>query len=234
MKLLTERGIDYWTSIYGEGPEVAANVFASFLETVSLRDRNAALAYVPQIDGLRQAFAMAEHSAGSLRGVPYVLKDLFDLSGIPTGAGSTFLPTVRPLPKKNADMVRSLEEHGAVCCAKTHLNEFAYGLTGENPHFGDCPHPRLDYSLAGGSSSGTAWAVGSGLVPFGIGTDTAGSIRVPSAFCGLFGLRLPHLQWATRGCFPLAPSFDTVGWLTRTPEDMLCVNEAMLGNESGR
>ena len=116
----------------------------------------------------------------------------------------------------------------AALAGKTHLHEFAYGLTGENPHHGDVDHPRFPGRTSGGSSSGSAAAVAAGVVPLSIGTDTGGSIRVPAAFCGLYGLRLtPGDVWMSDG-FPLAPSFDTVGWMTAVADDMLATLDALL------
>ena len=151
---------------------------------------------------------------------PFVAKDLFDIAGLPTRAGSSFLDEVRGEPAETSKLVESLQSNGMVFAGKTQLNEFAFGLSGENPHSGDCPHPTVPGALTGGSSSGSAWAVASGLVPFALGTDTAGSIRVPAAFCGIYGLRLVPNAWSRVGCFPLSPSFDAVGWFTSTAEDM--------------
>ena len=118
---------------------------------------------------------------------------------------------------------------GAACAGKTHLHEFAFGLTGENPHYGDCTHPRFPDRTTGGSSSGAAAAVAAGIVPLAVGTDTGGSIRVPAAFCGLFGLRLtPGHVWI-RDAFPLAPASDTAGWFTNSAADMLSATTALLG-----
>ncbi|MDR2676406.1 MAG: amidase [Opitutaceae bacterium] len=170
-----------------------------------------------------------------LAGAPYVLKDLFHAAGHPLLAGSGFPAEILaaahapPPPGRGTGIVRALDEAGAVLAAKTHLHEFAYGITGENPFHGDCAHPCFPRRVSGGSSSGTAVAVASGLVPFGIGTDTGGSIRVPAAFCGLHGLRLGAGHPWMSGAFPLAPGFDTPGWLTRTASDMLAVNRALLG-----
>jgi amidase/aspartyl-tRNA(Asn)/glutamyl-tRNA(Gln) amidotransferase subunit A len=116
-----------------------------------------------------------------------------------------------------------------VLAAKTHLHEFAYGLTGENAHHGDCEHPRFPGRTSGGSSSGSAAAVAAGIVPLAVGTDTGGSIRVPAAFCGLYGLRLTPKDTYIEDAFPLAPSFDTAGWFTRNPADLQLVNRYLLG-----
>jgi Asp-tRNA(Asn)/Glu-tRNA(Gln) amidotransferase A subunit family amidase len=99
--------------------------------------------------------------------------------------------------------------------------EFAYGMEGSNCHFGDGVHPLFPTRISGGSSSGSVWAVAGGLVPLASGSDTGGSVRVPAAYNGLYGLRVtPTHPWSKDGCFPLSPSFDTAGWFTRTAKDM--------------
>ncbi|TSJ79689.1 amidase [Rariglobus hedericola] len=164
-----------------------------------------------------------------LAGVPFVVKDVFDAAGWPTKAGSTFLDEERPRPEADGVLVKTLRETGAVLAGKTHLHEFAYGITGENPHYGYVEHPRLPGRTSGGSSSGSAAAVAAGVVPLAFGTDTAGSIRVPAAFCGLFGFRMaPHHPWIA-DAFPLAPSFDTAGWFTANAGDMAASFQALLG-----
>jgi len=163
----------------------------------------------------------------SLKGVPYFLKDLFDVAGVPTGAGSTFLAAVRGTPGDSA-VVRLLRDRGAVLAGKSQLVEFASGLTGENPHFGDCPHPLFPDRLAGGSSSGSAALVAAGVVPLAVGTDTGGSIRVPAAFCGLYGFRLTPGDELVRDAFPLAPTMDTTGWFTANATDLLTAWRAIV------
>jgi len=195
--------------------------------------QRACLAAVVDETPLAAAFAAVRADA-PLAGVPYFLKDLFDLVGYPTRAGSSFLADVRPAPVRDAALVQALRAAGAVCAGKTHLHEFAYGITGENPHFGDCEHPHFPGRTTGGSSSGSAAVVAAGIVPFAIGTDTGGSVRTPAAFCGLYGFRMtPGHAWIA-DAFPLAPSCDTAGWLTRTPTDLLAVNGAMLGLGTNR
>jgi amidase/aspartyl-tRNA(Asn)/glutamyl-tRNA(Gln) amidotransferase subunit A len=118
-----------------------------------------------------------------------------------------------------------------VLAGKTHLHEFAYGITGENPHHGDCHRPGFPGRTTGGSSSGSAAAVAAGIVPLALATDTGGSVRVPAAFCGLYGLRLsPGEPWIA-DAVPLAPTFDTAGWFTAGAEDLATVIEALLPPE---
>lgn len=156
---------------------------------------------------------------GPLAGVPYGLKDLFDLAGYPTHCSSKMPDLVSRIVQMNSELVAKLATLGARCVAKTQMNEFAYGLSGENPHYGDCRHPVLERRLSGGSSSGSAHMVAGGYVPVAFGTDTGGSIRLPAAWCGLYGVRW-HPNYFMRGAYPLAASFDTIGWFTRNAEDM--------------
>lgn len=157
----------------------------------------------------------------ALHRIPYLLKDLFDLAGVPTQAGSTFLNSARGTPTRDSALALRLHELGAACAGKTHLVEFAAGLFGDNSHYGDCPHPHDPSRLAGGSSSGSAALVAAGVVPLAIGTDTGGSVRVPAAFCGLYGFRLGPGDEFIRDAMPLSPSLDTAGWFTANAADML-------------
>ncbi|MBL9190597.1 MAG: amidase [Opitutaceae bacterium] len=160
---------------------------------------------------------------------PYLAKDLFDVAGVPTRAGSTFLPELRPTPSHDGALVAALAQRGAVVAGKTHMHEFAYGITGENPHYGDCEHPRFPGRTTGGSSSGSAAAVAAGIVPLALGSDTGGSVRVPAAYCGLFGFRLtPRDAWVS-DAIPLSPSYDTAGWFTASAAELKLVNDALLG-----
>jgi amidase/aspartyl-tRNA(Asn)/glutamyl-tRNA(Gln) amidotransferase subunit A len=197
-------------------------------ELLSPGQRRAVIAALLPLDELAAAFAAAPPGS-PLRGIPYLLKDLFDVAGLPTFAGSTFLPEVRPTPPMDSAIVRDLRAAGAVFAGKTHLHEFAWGLTGENPHYGDCEHPQFPGRTSGGSSSGSAAAVAADVVPFAVGTDTGGSIRAPAAFCGLYGFRgVPHHRWIA-DAFPLAPSFDTAGFFARTARDLRGALDALLG-----
>jgi len=190
--------------------------------------RSAALAWLRPEPEFAAQFGAAPPTA-LLRGVPYLLKDLFDLAGVPTRAGSAFLAKIRPIPTQDSRMVTELARHGATCAGKTHLVEFASGLTGENPHYGDCPHPRFPDRLSGGSSSGSATLVAAGIAPLSIGTDTGGSVRVPAAWCGLHGFRLTPGDELIRDAFPLAPTMDTAGWFTANAPDMVTTITAIVG-----
>jgi aspartyl-tRNA(Asn)/glutamyl-tRNA(Gln) amidotransferase subunit A len=145
---------------------------------------------------------------GALFGVPVGLKDLIDQAGRVTTAGSAFY---RHHADRSATVVNRLEAADAVIIGRTGLHEWAFGFSSENPHFGPVRNPwNLDTSV-GGSSGGTAAAVAAGITPLGVGTDTGGSVRVPAALCGCFGLKTTHGAIPLDGVFPLVTSIDTVG-----------------------
>lgn len=217
------RSLKAWLEAYREGP---ATWRAAWVDTLaSARGKSGfRAAMVSSLSGEELERQWSEAVPGPLQGVPWMLKDLFDVALVDTAASSKFLTQVRPTPMVESALVGDVGAAGGVLVGKTHLNEFAYGLDGVNPHFGTVPNPVLPGRLAGGSSSGSAWAVASGLVPFAVGTDTGGSIRVPAAFCGLYGFRLtPEHRWSKDGCFPLAPSFDTAGFFTGSAADLSIV-----------
>ena len=155
-----------------------------------------------------------------LFGIPVSLKDCFDLTGSRTSSGSRFYQS-QPSPKEDSTVAARLRQAGAILTGKTHLHQLAYGITGENPDFGDCLQPDDASQLTGGSSSGAAASVQEGSALAAIGTDTGGSIRVPAALCGLAGFRasLTRSHALSAGCTPLAASFDTFGWLYRDLRD---------------
>lgn len=180
----------------------------------------ATLALLPEAPLLAARLEAGRARGGPLAGVPFFAKDLFDVAGWPTAAGSTFLPELRPTPSIDSALVAAFAATGAAAAGKTQMHEFAYGITGENAHFGDCPHPRFPDRVTGGSSSGSAAAVAAGIVPLALGSDTGGSVRLPAAFCGLYGIRFaPRESWIA-DAFPLSPAFDTAGWFTANASDL--------------
>jgi Asp-tRNA(Asn)/Glu-tRNA(Gln) amidotransferase A subunit family amidase len=213
----------WWQSL---SPAAAAREIRQRIAALSPTLRRAAVALECPEPALTAAFGAAH---GPLARVPFAIKDLFDLAGAPTFAGSTFLPEVRPAPTRSSRLVDRLDAAGAVPVAKTHLVEFASGLTGENPHYGDCPHPHFPDRLTGGSSSGSAALVAAGVVPLALGTDTGGSVRVPASWCGIYGFRLTPGDEFIRDAFPLAPTLDTAGWFTASAADMLTTWRAIFG-----
>lgn len=205
----------YWRSLT---PAAAAREVEQRIAALPPALRGAAVAWRAPAAALAAGLSRSD---GPLARVPFAVKDLFDLAGVPTFAGSTFLPEVRPTPNRSSRLVEQFQELGAVAAAKTQLVEFASGLTGENPHYGDCPHPHFPDRLTGGSSSGSAALVAAGVVPLALGTDTGGSVRVPASWCGLHGFRLTPGDEFIRDAFPLASTLDTAGWFTGDAADML-------------
>lgn len=164
-----------------------------------------------------------DDDARPLSGVPFLSKDLFDVAGEVTGCSSqVILEEVKPAPaREDSLLVRRLRDAGAFPVGRSQMNEFAYGLDGRNDYTGDCPHPLDDRRVSGGSSSGSAWAVAAGVVPIALGTDTGGSVRVPAALCGILGFRAGWSDDLLQGIHLLVPTFDTVGWFTAGPGDMI-------------
>jgi len=161
-----------------------------------------------------------------LAGMPIVVKDLIDQAGLPTTCGSGFL---REPAASTAPVIHRLEDAGAIVVGRAGLHEFAYGFSSENPWFGPVRNPWDPTMSPGGSSGGSAVAVAAGLVPAAIGSDTGGSVRVPAAMTGIFGLKVTYGRVPTAGVFPLAPSLDTVGPLARDVATLDLVYRAMSG-----
>ncbi len=163
-------------------------------------------------------------AVGPLAGVPVGLKDLIDQKGRVTTAGSAFY---HEIPSASAPCVNSLEQAGAVIIGKTGLHEWAFGFSSENPHWGVIRNPWDQTTSPGGSSGGSAVAVSSGITPISIGTDTGGSVRVPAALCGTFGLKVTHGRISLDGVFPLVGSLDTVGPLADSIKNLDLAYRAM-------
>jgi aspartyl-tRNA(Asn)/glutamyl-tRNA(Gln) amidotransferase subunit A len=155
----------------------------------------------------------------ALWGLPISVKDCFDLAGSPTTCGVRFYRDLNGTATRDSWLVEQLRAVGAVIVGKTHLHPLAYGITGENPEFGDCLQPRDSGALTGGSSSGAVASVQEGSAVAAIGTDTGGSVRVPAALGGLAGYRATIGRGNWRGGAHLSVTFDTMGWLFRSLED---------------
>ena len=170
-------------------------------------------------------------SCGVLDGIPVAWKDLFDLEGMATTAGSTVLANDKPA-SRDADVVTALKQAGMICIGRTNMSEFAFSCLGINPHYGTPRNPASTdgHRLPGGSSSGAGVAVAAGLVPVAIGTDTGGSVRIPAAFNGVVGYKASRGRYSMRGVYPLAKSLDSLGPLTHTVQDAVWVDAAMRGN----
>jgi amidase len=146
-----------------------------------------------------------------LSGLRLAVKDLVDVAGLPTGAGHPRWLATHPVAERDATAYARLVAAGAVLVGKVHTDEFAYSMFGSNAHYGTPDNPRAPGHLPGGSSSGPAAAVAAGRAEIGLGTDTAGSVRIPASWCGLYGLRPSHHRVSRSGIVPLAPSFDVPG-----------------------
>jgi aspartyl-tRNA(Asn)/glutamyl-tRNA(Gln) amidotransferase subunit A len=170
---------------------------------------------------------VAANGRGLLAGVPVVVKDLMNVAGMPLTGGSRAFGKV--VPGEDAEVVARLKRAGAQVVGLANLHEFAYGITSDNPHFGRVVNPAAPTRIPGGSSGGSAAAVAAGVARLAIGTDTAGSIRIPAACCGIVGFKPSYDALPRTGVLDLAPSLDHVGPMTRTVEDAATMFAAMLG-----
>ena len=168
---------------------------------------------------------------GPLHGIPIALKDLIDTAGVPTTAASNQLRD--RVPNQDADLVRQLKLAGVVLVGKTNLHEFAFGGSGVVSAFGPVRNPWNTERITGGSSSGSAAAVASGMCMAAIGTDTGGSIRCPAALCGIVGYRPSKGMLDMKGIIPLSTSFDTAGPMTQTVRDAATLCHALVSDGSG-
>jgi amidase len=165
---------------------------------------------------------------GPLRGLTFAVKDVFDIAGHRTGNGNPVWLETHPPAARTASAVERLLAAGARMVGKTHTDELAYSLNGENVHYGTPINPRAPGRIPGGSSSGSAAAVAGGLVDFALGTDCGGSVRLPASYCGIYGIRTTHGLVPADGVVDLAKSFDTVGWFAGDAAMMLRVGEVLL------
>jgi len=184
-----------------------------------------------EADTLPQRFPRA--AKPPLFGVPVSIKDCFDVAGFPTTLGSRYYAERNGVAREDSAVAARLRSQGAIIIGKTHMHPLAYGITGENPDYGDCVQPRNSQRLTGGSSSGAAASVQEQSAVAAIGTDTGGSIRLPAALCGLAGYRasveLAHQSELWRGGVHLAPAFDTLGWLFQELRDAPLLADALFG-----
>ncbi|MFM1992114.1 MAG: hypothetical protein RJA99_5071 [Pseudomonadota bacterium] len=194
--------------------------------TAVLRER--ALRRAAELDAARAA---GEAAVGPLAGVPFAVKNLFDVAGLVTLAGSRIereRPGAAPAAA-DATAVTRLEAAGAILVGALNMDEYAYGFTTENTHYGATRNPHDPERMAGGSSGGSGAAVAAGLVPITLGTDTNGSIRVPASLCGIFGLRPTFGRLSRGGAFPFVFSLDTIGPLARSVRELALAYDAMQG-----
>ncbi|MCX7365545.1 MAG: amidase family protein, partial [Alphaproteobacteria bacterium] len=165
---------------------------------------------------------------GPLAGVPFAVKNLFDIAGLPTRAGSK-INVDGPKAARDGSLVRKLEAAGAILVGGLNMGEYAYDFTGENAHYGPSRNPHDPTRMTGGSSGGSGAAVAAGEVPLALGSDTNGSIRVPSSLCGLYGLKPTYGRLSRAGSFPFVDAFDHLGPLARSVEDLALSFDAMQG-----
>ncbi|MHB8271109.1 AtzE family amidohydrolase [Bradyrhizobium sp.] len=198
-------------------------VLNSFTDVVAHRARARARAIDAEI--------AAGKNPGPLAGVPFAVKNLFDVQGLPTRAGSKINRDLAPAPR-DAALVERMEAAGAVLVGALNMGEYAYDFTGENVHDGPSRNPHDTTRMTGGSSGGSGAAVGGGLVPLALGSDTNGSIRVPSSFCGIFGLKPTYGRLSRARSFPFVASLDHVGPFARSVDDLALAYDAMQGPDA--
>ncbi|MBR0714131.1 AtzE family amidohydrolase [Bradyrhizobium liaoningense] len=173
----------------------------------------------------------AGKKVGPLAGVPFAVKNLFDVAGLPTRAGSKINRDLPPAAR-DATLIERMEAAGAVLVGALNMGEYAYDFTGENVHDGPSRNPHDTTRMSGGSSGGSGSAVGGALVPIALGSDTNGSIRVPSSFCGIFGLKPTYGRLSRARSFPFVASFDHLGPFARSVADLALAYDAMQGPDA--
>lgn len=215
----------------GEGKLSSAELTATLVERCQRHAQlNAFIHFAPEA-----AKAAAEASdkrrkvgkAGALEGVPLVLKDNIDTASMPTTGGTPALKNHRP--KKDSPVAARLIAAGAVIIGKTNLHELAYGITNNNAAFGPARNPYDPTRIPGASSGGTGVAVAARMAPAGLGSDTGGSVRIPAALCGIFGLRPTLLRWPQEGIVPISHTRDTPGPLARSMNDLVLLDGVITG-----
>lgn len=216
-RALTEEALARIEDPEGEGPRTFIRVF-----------RDSALAAAEASDRLRASGLVPSPFAG----IPFSIKDLCDVAGITTYAGSVVMRNAPPA-KRDATVVARLRAAGAVIMGTTNMTEFAVGGLGLNPHYGNCrnPYDRETGRVPGGSSSGTAVSITDGMAAAGLGTDTAGSVRIPAALCGLAGFKPTVGRVPTDGIFPLSTTLDSVGPLAPTVACCAVVDAVFAGED---
>jgi AtzE family amidohydrolase len=177
------------------------------------------------------AIVAAGKNAGPLSGVPFAVKNLFDVQGLSTRAGSKINRDLKPATR-DATLIERMEAAGAVLVGALNMGEYAYDFTGENVHDGASRNPHDVTRMTGGSSGGSGGAVGGGLVPLALGSDTNGSIRVPSSFCGIFGLKPTYGRLSRARSFPFVFSLDHLGPFARNVGDLALAYDAMQGPDA--
>ncbi|KRP94604.1 amidase [Bradyrhizobium yuanmingense] len=233
-------------------PEMTASEIAAAVagrKMSALAATEAALARIAQHDRILNSFTdvtaerarakaraidadiAAGRTIGPLAGVPFAVKNLFDVAGLSTRAGSTINRDLAPA-KRDATLIERMEAAGAVLVGALNMGEYAYDFTGENIHDGPSRNPHDTTRMSGGSSGGSGSAVGGALVPIALGSDTNGSIRVPSSFCGVFGLKPTYGRLSRARSFPFVASLDHLGPFARSVADLALAYDAMQGPDA--
>lgn len=170
-------------------------------------------------------------TAGPLAGLTVAVKDMYDIAGERTGGGNPRWLQTHPPASKNAVAVQRLLAAGACVIGKTVCDEFFFSVTGANAHYGTPVNPRAPGRLPGGSSAGSAAATAAGACDFAIGSDTGGSVRIPAALCGIYGIRPTHGRVDMSGAMPMAPTFDVAGWFAPGPGLLRNIGGVLLGSK---
>ncbi len=189
-----------------------------------------ALTRAAELDA-RRAAGERQHDALPLLGVPFAVKNLFDIQGLPTRAGSKIERDGIPAAR-DAALVRRMQNAGAILVGGLNMDEYAYGFTTENSHDGPVHNPHDLSRIAGGSSGGSGAAVAAGQVPIALGSDTNGSIRVPASLCGIFGLKPTYGRLSRAGSYPFVASLDHLGPLARSVRDLALAYDVMQGPDA--
>lgn len=178
--------------------------------------------------GIIRKLTIAGAAQGPLSGTTFVAKDLFDVEGYVTGCGNPDWQRTHEPATQTAPALTKMLSAGCTLLGKTNMDELAYGMDGVNVHYGTPLNSQFIDREPGGSSSGSASAVAGEVVDFALGSDTAGSVRVPACYCGVFGFRPTHGRVPIEGVVPLAPSLDTVGWFARTASGLKTCGSVLL------
>ena len=179
---------------------------------------------------MNESITLPPLQSGLLNFNTFAIKDVFAIKGYKSSAGNPdWLNTHQPA-EKHAAVIEKLLHSGAELHGTTHTDELMYSLDGKNAHYGTPVNPKAPECIPGGSSSGSAVAVAARLVDFAIGTDTGGSVRIPSSYCGIYGFRPTHDAVSLEGCIPLSKSFDTVGWMANDAETLQLIGDVLLEN----
>ena len=213
----------------GRGEATASQVIEQTLERIERRD--AVLNAFTAVTADRALTRAATAPQGPLAGVPFAVKNLIDIAGLPTLAGSK-INREHPPARADATLVARLEAAGAILVGALNMGEYAYDFTGENSHDGPTRNPHDLTRISGGSSGGSGAAVAAGQVPLALGSDTNGSIRVPSSFCGIFGLKPTYGRLSRARSFPFVASFDHLGPFARSVADLALAYDAMQGPDA--